>query len=74
MKKSLFFEIKDAAEQVIDVALHPNRPAGLSVGDRLKCHRLRQAINALHPHQPAPWAPRVPKKVQELPDQGATIF
>lgn len=72
-------ELAEAASGVIDLAKHPNRPASLTLADRLKCIRLQRAVAAIArlraPHTPAPWAPRVSKrKVQTPPDQGATIF
>lgn len=68
-------ELQEAATAVIDLAKHPNRPASLTVADRLKCIRLQGAVNRIAnyraPHTPAPWAPRVSKPtIQAIPYEG----
>lgn len=56
-------ELNEAAEAVIDIAMHPNRPDSLKPRDLLRINRLRTALARLtsEPHTPAPWAPSVSK-------------
>jgi len=58
-KKDHLQELQEAAEAVIDLAMHPNRPTVLRDKDTLKCLRLKRAVAQItsDPHEPAPWAP-----------------
>ncbi len=62
-KKDHLQELQEAAEAVIDLAKHPNRPNILKVQDSLKILRLKRAVAQItsDPHEPAPWAPAVSK-------------